>query len=157
MILLASLIVAALAGYAAYLAIKLRQQAKLQRQLALEREAQKQQQQAQCRKSIRILAATVLSTDHQITLTEAAIRISVLSTQLEPEELAEGNYLVFRQLAEATAHIPILDGWKKLKTAEKIKFDAEREAIEQKYRELLLAAARTLAEGDKTAPLFYPA
>ena len=156
-ILLASAVTAVLAVYAAWLAARLFQQGRQRKKRLAELEQQKQQTQQHCRISIRIISNALLSDNQEITLTEAAMRISVLSTQLEPEELEQGNYLVFNQLAAATAHIPILDEWKKLKKGEKLKFDKERQEIEQQYRELAFAAARVLGRDGKHQPLFYSA
>lgn len=92
--------------------------------------------------SINILARGVLA--DQVTLTEASIRINGLLDQLGVEGELRENYIVFTQLAKATAHIPILKEWKKLPTKKKLAFDAEREKLEEQYRDFILDAAKRI-------------
>lgn len=150
------LIVAGLGGYASYLQLQLRRQ-------RLEREAQarqlaeiREERHQHYRKSIRVIAAAIEA--DQVTLTEGAIRISMLVSQLELEEDEQANYQVFFQLAEATSHIPILEEWKKLSTREKLRYDRERTDIEEKYREFAVDAAHKLlnkSTPDGSESLFY--
>lgn len=109
-----------------------------------EKEAQEQQQEKRhsMNKSIQILAKSV-GTD-QITKTEAAIRIGALLEFLGVEEPVKEEYSAFFQLAEATAHIPILEKWKALPTKEKLQYDNERSVLEEKYGDFIVDAAKRI-------------
>ncbi|MGH1485859.1 MAG: DUF2489 domain-containing protein [Cellvibrionaceae bacterium] len=89
--------------------------------------------------SIQVLAQGLV--DDQLSLTEGAIRISVLLDNLKITENTKEDYSAFFQLADATAHIPILNAWKKLPKKEKFRFENERLEIEEKYREFVVDAA----------------
>jgi len=54
------------------------------------------------------------------------------------------EYSALFQLAEATAHIPILEAWKKLSKIKKKKFEKERADIETVYKEFVINAAEQL-------------
>ena len=88
--------------------------------------------------SIVLLSRAVLA--DQVSLTEASIRINALSILLMDKALIE-ELSVFRQLAEATSHIPILDEWKKLPTKEKLAYDREREQIEANFKDFVVDTA----------------
>lgn len=92
--------------------------------------------------SIQVLAQGII--DDQLTLTEGAIRISVLLDNLEINEKHREEYSAFFQLAEATSHIPILKAWKKLPKAEKRRFEKERESTEDKYKDFVVDAAKRI-------------
>ena len=153
-----SLVIVALAGYAIYLQKQLHQ-----RKLAREEQARQlavdlEERREHYRKSIHILAAA-LEAD-QMTLTEGAIRISMLASQLDLEDGERERYQVFFQLTQATAHIPILEDWKALSTRDKLRFDRERQEIEEKYREFVVEAARQLLNKKESASsgvMFYSA
>tara|TARA_R110000868_G_scaffold291466_1_gene551830 strand:+ start:141 stop:611 length:471 start_codon:yes stop_codon:yes gene_type:complete len=98
------------------------------------------------RESIVILARALL--DDQVSLTEASIRINALLPSLSLSQASQEKLSVFQQLAEATAHIPILERWKALPRKDKQAFDKEREVIEAKYREFVYAAAKNIAATD---------
>ena len=156
LIILAVLVVLSLAGYAIFLYLKLSHQkaerAHQQEKLA---EALKERREHH-RNSIRVIASAIVA--KQVSLTEGAIRISMLSSQLELSDTEKTDYQVFFQLTEATAHIPILDEWKKLNSLEKHRFDIEREELGKSYRDFVENAARKLLDGfdsDDSKPLFY--
>jgi type II secretory pathway component PulJ len=90
-------------------------------------------------KSIQILAKSLR--EDQLSKTEAAIRISALLEFLGVEDTTKEKYSAFFQLAEATAHIPILEKWKALSTKEKLHYDSEREVLEEKYGDFVVDAA----------------
>lgn len=92
--------------------------------------------------SIRILSQGVV--DDQLSLTEAAIRISVLLDNLPVSDDDKESYSAFYQLAEATSHIPILEAWKNLPAKEKFTFDQQRLAAEEKYGDFVVDAAKRL-------------
>lgn len=123
---------------------------RLQGQVRLVERRQKQQQetitrarsahQEYLKNSIQVLAQGLV--DNQLTLTEGAIRISVLMSNLEKSETHREEFSAFFQLADATAHIPILDAWKKLPKKDQFHLDKERLRIEDKFRDFVLDAAQ---------------
>lgn len=138
----ALLLVSALAGYAAYLWQKLRvQQAQLKAQTE-QLQADLQSKNLEARQSIQIIARALLQKD--LSDTEAAMRIGFLSQQVIATEAEEQQFEVFRQLAEATAYIPILDDWAMLEKSEKRRLNAERKSIEAKYADFIQAGAQQL-------------
>ncbi|WP_438951802.1 DUF2489 domain-containing protein [Porticoccus sp.] len=160
MILIISLALVALvglSGYAFYLYLQLRKLKSTKnardKLLAEEQEERKNHY----HNSIRVIASAIEA--DQVTLTEGAIRISMMATQLDLPEHERQHFQVFFQLTEATAHIPILDEWQKLSTREKLRYDREREEIETKYREFAVSAARILLNkkpDQNQETLFYP-
>ncbi|MBB6521978.1 DUF2489 domain-containing protein [Pseudoteredinibacter isoporae] len=138
----AVLIVIALAAYAIYLHWQLREQEKRREaQLkALQVEADKQRD--RINKSIQVIAAAMGS--DQMTLTEGAMRLSVLLQSLGLSEEVLTPYSSLFKLAEATAHIPILEEWKKLPLKQRLAFDQQREALEADYRDLVMDSAKQL-------------
>ncbi len=94
--------------------------------------------------SVEIIARAVL--DDQVTLTEASIRINALVQAIRLEDDKAKELSVFRQLAEATAHIPILEKWKALSKKEKRDYDKERESIETNFRDFVVAASKLIVD-----------
>lgn len=138
----ALLLVSVLAGYAAYLWQKLRvQQTQLKAQTE-QLQADLQSKNLEARQSIQIIARALLQKD--LSDTEAAMRIGFLSQQVIATEAEEQQFEVFRQLAEATAYIPILDDWAMLEKSEKRRLNAERKSIEAKYADFIQAGAQEL-------------
>jgi len=137
-----AIFVAALAGYAVYLLVLLaRKRANEQQQLKVADKALLEKRKDH-QKSIDIIARCLLQ--DQVTLTEAAIRISTLARAIDSEIVEQQFYLPFDDLAKATAHIPILDNWRQLSKQQKKQFNIEREAIEQTHKLRVLAAAQQL-------------
>ena len=156
LIVLALLTVLALAGYAFSLYLRLRRQKSErthQQELLAETLIERR---VHHRNSIRVIASAIVA--KQVSLTEGAIRIRMLSTQLELSDSEKTDYQVFVQLAEATAHIPILDEWRKLNSLEKHRFDIERDELEKNYRDFVENAARKLVDdlgSTDSKPLYY--
>ncbi|MFT5118649.1 MAG: hypothetical protein ACI9NY_002191, partial [Kiritimatiellia bacterium] len=106
----------------AVIALRLQRQVKKSEARKAQQESlQKEQQQAQkleqresMNKSIQILAKSLAS--DQLSKTEAAIRIGALLEFLGADDSVKEEYSAFFQLAEASAHIPILEKWKALPT-----------------------------------------
>ena len=92
--------------------------------------------------SVQVLAQGLV--DDQLSLTEGAIRISVLLDNLKINEAARSDYSAIFQLAEATSHIPILDAWGRLSKKEKKQFEKMRSGIEDQYKDFVVDAARRL-------------
>ena len=144
LIVMAVLIVVVLAGYALHLHRKVqaldveREKAKLAFQQQLEDKA------AETSNSIVILAKGLVA--GELSITEACLRISWLLTQLNPEARESEAYSVFFQVADATAHIPILDAWKALAREQRKAFDRERLETEKAFGDFVLVAAKKLLE-----------
>ena len=140
--LLASVLLVGLAAYALFLWQKLRTR---QTEVESAREqltAELQVKNLDARQSIQIIARALLQKD--LTDTEAAMRIAFLSQQVTATEAELEQFTVFQQLAEATAHIPILDDWAMLEKSEKRRLNRERTTIEAKYSEFIRAGAQQL-------------
>lgn len=101
------------------------------------------------RNSIRVICSAIV--EEQVSLTEGAIRISMLAPQLELAEQEKGDFQVFFQLAEATSHIPILEQWKDLNKMEKLRYDQEREKLEESFKDFIKDSARRVLDGTVTA------
>lgn len=95
-------------------------------------------------RSLYLLADAIL--DDKLTHTEGCLRICAIASGLDDQARFRTEYGVLFTVAEATAHIPILDAWKALPTADKRRYDKERMAVELKYGEAVLEAARRLKE-----------
>ncbi len=140
--LFAGITIAVLAGVAIYYHWRLHKQNQHQK---AQLEAQQQERQAErqrINKSIQVLAAGAI--DGQVTLTEASIRIGVLLDSLGVEDQTREQYTAFYRLAEKTAHIPILDEWKKLSTKQQLSYDQQREKAESEMGDFVLDAANRI-------------
>lgn len=142
MLLLGCLIIAVLAiiaGYYLWQLYRLRQTQKAQlEQAKLDSVAQRQR----INTSIQVIAGSVGR--HDLSLTEASIRISVLLDSLSLSKSVRDQYSAFYQLRDATAHIPILDEWKKLPLAERRALEKQRLKHEQTYGEFVQEAAKQI-------------
>lgn len=145
---LMSLVVLALAVYAASLVIKLlkqkRQQADIAERQALERNQSSAGKRVDAQASIEILIRCLLQ--DQVSLTEAAIRVSALAKTLGHSEVEQSFYKPFDSLAMATSHIPILQDWAKLSNKERKQFDSQRAEIESEHRDTVMSAAKQLVK-----------
>ena len=95
-------------------------------------------------RSLYLLADAIL--DDKLSHTEGCLRICAIASGLEDQERFQMEYGVLFRVAEATAHIPILDAWKALPGEDKKRFDKERKAIEDKYNEAVVEAAKRIRE-----------
>jgi len=153
LIVLAVLIVVALSVYALHLHRKV-QALDAEREAArLVFEQQLQEKAEETSKSIIILAKGLVA--DELSITEACLRISWLLTQINPEARESEAYSVFYQVADATAHIPILDAWKALSREQRKAFDRERLETEKAFGDFVLDAAKKLL--DEGVPKFKPA
>ncbi len=140
----ALVIVLALAGYALQLHRKV-QRVDAEREAArLAFEQQLKDKAAETRKSIIILSKGLVA--GELSLTEGCLRISWLLTQIDPQARESEAYSVFYQVAEATAHIPILEAWKALTRGQQKAFDLERLKTEKAFGDFVLAAAKKLLD-----------
>lgn len=138
-------VVLALAGYASYLhwqLYQLRKKAKESPDPIQGDTAAGDGQRVALRESIYLLADAML--DDKMTATEGCLRICAMASYLDHRQSFRSEYGVLFSVAEATAHIPILDEWQALSREDKKRFDKEREAIEQRYREALVEAVERL-------------
>lgn len=140
----ASLIILALGGYAFYLQRKLRQLEQSRQQADKLRQRKSIERSEQAHKSIEILARATVA--EELTVTEACMRIDYLMQQLHENHKFTVQRQVFTQVAEAAAHIPILDRWQALASADKQRYTLERLRIESNYRDFVVAACRQLLD-----------
>lgn len=94
------------------------------------------------KRSLYLLADALL--DDKLTHTEGCLRICAIAASLEDQEVIRREYGVLFRVAEATAHIPILDAWQALSKEDKQRFDRERKAIEAKYNDAVIEAAQRI-------------
>jgi uncharacterized protein HemX len=142
----AIIIVIGLAYYAFQLQVKVnviekkRTLQQQEQQLMVDKQAQEKRD--SMNKSIQILAQGL--SEGQLSKTEAAIRIGALLEFLGADDRVKEQYSAFFQLAEATAHIPILGKWKALPTKEKLRYDGERETLEETYGDFVVDAGKRI-------------
>ncbi len=141
-IVIAIVILVVLAAVACYMQYQVKKMEAKKAEQQRELDKLKEDHQEYLNSSIQILAQGII--DDQLTLTEGAIRISVLLDNLDINEQQRESYSVFFQLAEAAAHIPILDAWKKLSKKEKLRFEKERKNIEDQYKDFMIDAANRI-------------
>lgn len=89
-----------------------------------------------------ILRAVV---DEQVSITEASIRINAISQSMKFDDNTRDILSVFRQVAEATAHIPILEKWRELSKKQQLAYDVERAKIEENFRDFVIEAAKKIS------------
>ncbi len=140
----AALIIVALGGYALYLQRKVRALEVSQRRAAALRQQGADARSERAHRSIEILARATVA--DELTVTESCMRIDYLMQQLHEGHRFSLQRQVFTQVAEAAAHIPILDRWQALSAADKKRYTLERLRIEANYRDFVLAACRQLLD-----------
>ena len=143
-ILVGSLLVLPLVGYAVYLGIQLRRQENMQREFDRQVSEQRTNDDRDARQSVQIIARALLQKD--LSDTEAAMRIAFLSQKIIATQGELESFKVFQQLAEATAYIPILEDWGLLERSEQRRLTAEREKIEKDYSEFVTVGATSLSK-----------
>ncbi|MBT8150105.1 MAG: DUF2489 domain-containing protein [Gammaproteobacteria bacterium] len=141
------MVVLLLAAYAARLLFLLANQKKRQREAlavvdSVGETAPASSHKLGSRESIQVIARCLLQ--KQVSSTEAAIRITALAQGLPEVEQRTSSYAAFADLANATAHIPMLDEWKALDKSKKNSFDLERADIEKAHDTRVMEAAKAL-------------
>ena len=134
---IATLLIAALGGYALYL------WRRVWRNERLQAEARTQQQTALA-EDLRILASCLL--EEQVPLIEGAIRIKVL---LDNYDVALGQHprcQVFQQLFEATEQVPTHAAWKALDKQERRRHEAQFSALKLQHKAEARRSARWLLD-----------
>ena len=143
-VVVACLIILVLVGVAGYYLMLLNKQKKAQEKQKREIEALADKKRREHINSVLILSRALLQ--DEVTLTEASIRIYGLAQILSLNEEGMEKLSVFKQLAEATSHIPILDRWKALSKQDKRRFEKERLSIEDKYRDFVISATKSVLD-----------
>lgn len=127
----AGLITLFLASYAAFLLFQLNKQKKAVKQLEL---AQAEKHDAQMRSIIESITSIAKAMKHeQCPTIEGCIRLKVLIDQLRLEDHLKENFTIFYTVYDKTAHIPTHQGWKDLKTKEKMVHTKLMMEIESEY------------------------
>jgi len=139
-----AILVIPLTIYAVYLASKLVKKKRQERELAKNLNSDRLEGEKDARQSIQIISRALLQKD--LSETEAAMRIAFLAQKLTLSSDEATALLIFQQLAEATAHIPILEDWNALERTEKRRLTVEREGIESKYSEFVQDSAAKLSK-----------
>ena len=140
-------VLATIAGRLVYKVIvqKRQQVARLQKLEEANQKAQLEQR-AWMNKSIQILAQAVHK--DELTLTEASIRIAGLLDALDAQVDVKAEFSAFYQLREKTSHIPYLEAWQNLSSAEQRKFDMERLQQEATFNDFVMDAAKRIQGRD---------
>lgn len=137
-------VIVVLSVIAVKLQLKVRDQAKARAEQAAEQLKQTKERREYARKSISILAQAMLK--EELTLTEASIRIGAMIQIFPLTQEQQAEHRCFVELAKATSHIPILEEWKKLPKAKKRELNAERERLEENYKDFVMAACKSIAD-----------
>ena len=140
-------VLASIAGRLLYRvhAQKKEQEVKLQEQEQANQKAQREKREW-INKSIQILAQAVHK--DELTLTEASIRISGLLDTLDVQDEIKIEFSAFYQLREKTSHIPYLEAWQQLSSAEQNKFDVDRLRHEATFNDFVMDAAKRIQGRD---------
>jgi len=93
--------------------------------------------------SIRIIAAAVLH-DEKMTMTEGCIRLKVLLDNLAPHLHQHEQFAVINRVFEATSHIPFLEEWQALSSAQKREYEREMAQVEAEQGERVRHAMQAL-------------
>ena len=138
----AAVVVTALSAVAIYYQWRLYHLKRERDELQAQQLQKQMEQRSRVNKSIQVLASGAI--EGQLTLTEASIRIGVLLDSLGIDGKTREDYSAFYLLAEKTAHIPILDEWKKLPTKKKLSLDKQRQKLEKEYGDFVIDSAHKI-------------
>ncbi|MCV6605767.1 MAG: DUF2489 domain-containing protein [Porticoccaceae bacterium] len=142
-------VVAALAGYAIYLKVKLQKRDDQRAVWRSEVEQMVRERSDNIRNSIAVISAAML--EGQMSVSECVIRLSALLHQLGPIA-TEARFQSLHLAAGELEHIPILDDWKKLKFRQRMKHMKEMQAVENKYGDFVLDICRTIQKNGIEKP-----
>lgn len=143
---MAVFVVVVLSVIAAYYLFKLKKHNTYVQGVIDEQERAMVAKQQENHKSIVFLANALLQ--EQLSSTEASMRISWLAKSIDLSATQQEMVMVFDTLAAATKHIPILEEWKKLTRKQQFQFDKQRLALEEEYKDFILASAQKISESD---------
>lgn len=138
----ALLIVIPLAAYASWLVWQLRKQNSSAKAREASRQAMAKEKAQEAEKSILILLLALQK--EQLSLTEAAMRVSHFSRMLVWPEQDMQYYNAFHQLAQDASHIPILEQWQALSEQQQQGFDQQRAELETMHKANINAASQQL-------------
>lgn len=145
----AGLVTAVLASYAVFLLFKLQKQKKV---LKASAETQNAKHEAQVKSVIESITSIAKAMKHeQCPTIEGCIRLKVLIDQLRLEEQLKKNFTVFYTVYDKTAHIPTHQGWKDLKTKEKMVHTKLMMEIESEYEAEIKQSVERVIEHFQTA------
>lgn len=136
-------LIGALAWYIVSMLRKERQQKASKAAELAEIQTKAQEQRDYLVESVRVISLAMQ--DEQCELAEGCIRLKVLLDHLAPFLHEHEDFSVINEMYESTKHMPILDEWKKLKLRQRFQLTQEREALEEKHRDSIIAAARKLS------------
>lgn len=137
LLVVATLLVGTLAGYALYL------WRRVWRNKRLLAEAQTKRH-AALAEDLRILASSLL--DEQLPLIEGAIRIKVLLDNYDSALGQDPRCEVFQKLFEATEQVPTHAAWKALDSKERRRHEANFSALELQHKAAARRSARWLLD-----------
>ncbi|WP_417446301.1 DUF2489 domain-containing protein [Kangiella sp.] len=129
---IAGLITLVLASYAAVLLFKLNKQKKAIHQSALAQAEKHDSQMKSVIESITSIAKAMQQ--EQCPTIEGCIRLKVLIDQLRLDDVIRDEFAVFYTIYDKTAHIPTHQGWKDLKTKEKMTHTKLMMELEAEYQ-----------------------
>lgn len=131
------------AGLAWYIARHFKTHRK-QREAQHKRDIRNEQRRQQAIQSVRVLAMSI--EQDQVELSEGAIRIHGLLQVLAPELLERQPYVVFRTMAEETAHMPTHERRQETDRRFIRRLDQQRMALEKKHGAAIRDAATAIRQ-----------
>lgn len=139
-------VVAALATYAIYLHLKLRQRERLAKHQIDALVADQKQARENAERSVLIIANAVIN--KQCPVGEGCIRVTALLTRIDPTHADNESYRALFQVADALSHIPLMDRWEALSNRERAAFRLEVEETEEKFRPFVMESMRAVLEAE---------
>lgn len=95
-------------------------------------------------RGLRVIAQALL--DGQVGVSEACLRLDYLMAALEWPETTRADYQAIGVVAEAVRHIPTHDAWRALPPVERLDYEVQMVAVEERHEAgVRVAAERLLA------------
>lgn len=96
-------------------------------------------------RGLRIIAQALL--DGQVGVSEACLRLDFLMAALEWPPAARAHYQAIGAAAEAVRHIPTHEAWRALPAVERLDYEVQMVAVEERHEaDVRVAAERLLAQ-----------
>ncbi len=143
-IVIASLIIIALASYAAHLLLTLQRRTKANQQAQAERQAKAEERRQQILTDIRYIAAAML--EDRCELSEGVVRIGKLFDALSMSEQVIGDFPNLFAHYDIIREHPIMEARKALPKQQRMKFDFERMKSEAELEQAILDEAKRIAQ-----------
>lgn len=143
-IILATVVILALGGYAAFLLLKVKQQKQRQQAEHDAREAAASAKRAQVLEDIRYIATAM--TEERCEISEGVVRIGRLFEILSLSERVSPEYPALFAHFELVKHHPIMEARQALPKQQRMKFDLERMKSEAALEDGIFADAKKLAD-----------